>query len=67
MNIEFSKNNVELNEIEVYDMNGKSVFKKVITERSNVLNIDISNLTKGTYFIYLNGNNFKALKQFIKD
>jgi hypothetical protein len=67
LNIEFSKNNVELNEIEVYDMNGKSVFKKVITERSNVLNIDISNLTKGTYFIYLNGNNFKALKQFIKD
>ncbi len=52
--------------ITIYNMMGKTMLIIPVDDRQNQMNIDLSKLPKGTYFVELNDGNEKTVKRFSK-
>jgi hypothetical protein len=63
-----SLGNLQPTEIEVYDLTGKKVYEKKEVIISNFeTKIDLSNVTKGIYFVKIIDNNQSTVKRIIKE
>jgi hypothetical protein len=56
------KNN-EKEKIEIYDINGKKVIEKEIIGNGKIIELNISNLSKGIYSYRIRGYNNKFVKK----
>lgn len=57
--------NAEGSTMNIYDINGRLIFSKVISSESEILNL--SQLSKGIYFAEIKVANFKSIKKLVKE
>jgi hypothetical protein len=66
INIEFNSQNLSSNsEITITDMNGREVFRKTVSSGTNIEQVSVSSLNKGTYIVSINGKQMQSGK-FLK-
>jgi hypothetical protein len=58
-----SKDNLEISDIELYNSMGQIIQKAIGNQQS----IDVSNLSKGSYYLKIKTENLTFVKQFLKD
>jgi hypothetical protein len=58
-----SKDNLEISDIELYNSMGQIIQKAIGNQQS----IDVSNLSKGSYYLKIKTENVTFVKQFLKD
>jgi len=52
-------------DLEITDITGKIVFQSTIINNKSSIEIDLSQLEKGVYFVNINGKNFYQLKKIV--
>ena len=58
-----SKDNLVISDIELYNSLGQIIQKAIGNQQS----IDVSNLSKGSYYLKIKTENLTFVKQFLKD
>jgi hypothetical protein len=54
------------NNIKIVDISGKVVYSTLINPGMQIVNIDLSGLGKGVYFIHISGEKNKRVEKFVK-
>ena len=57
--------NIEIEKITVFDVNGKLIDTKILGKESNVT-LDVSNYAAGTYLLHIETNEGTAVKKVVK-
>lgn len=58
--------NTSINQIQLYNLNGKKVLEAKVQNKKSEINMDVSKLAKGTYFVVISdSNNSKTSKTII--
>lgn len=65
LTLDFEGNQLSSIHISIYTINGKLVLEKEYTSRLSKLELDLSKLSKGQYFLHLDSGDFKG-KKFIE-
>jgi hypothetical protein len=64
LTIDFAETNINSGSIEIKDLSGRTVYTQIIDGKGNntsLLQVDVSNLTSGIYFLNVRGENGKTL------
>lgn len=64
LNIE-NKTNLELRQFDIYDIQGKMIKSQLINHKNDMINIDISGVDAGIYFLRINSLNESTVKKLI--
>jgi len=65
VNIQFNTNVGNNINVHIFDLQGKLVMKANTVSESNTIQFNVSNLSKGMYFVELIGNDFKIVEKLI--
>ena len=53
-------------DFEISDIHGRKVYKEIASVVDETIDVNVSNLNSGVYFISLITNNHKSTKKFVK-
>ncbi len=59
-------NNITVEQLVIYNISGQVIRKQVVNSNQNSIKLDVSNMAKGSYFVYLQTGDDIVLKRFIK-
>ena len=57
LNIDIKLSNNDVNRLDIYDIQGKVLLSTVVNQNSNSINLDVSELNSGIYFVKVQSKN----------